>query len=391
MPASVAYMLKVNDAGGIGDCSSPCTFEVVQVGRRFVIILGTMVLIPVVLFLGLWGWMAASSVSSDIVDFHPTTFQAWANANFFYSLGDALKYSDEITVGAPTLLTSRIENYLVSPDSRKIAVVTNGKLFIVDRDAFVVRQVVNVDSIYRKPKPIGRTFFRDDDFEWSKDSRELYLIKDEFYESKGSQLFSAKGELWKYTLASGVSQLVLKPFAAYTYFFGRDSGIYFSVPTDKGDLGLKYFKGKAVADVGDVSARDIPIAELHNGLAETPFFSFSSREFDQLYTRGAALVADQSDKRQSLVIGTSSFLTLTRGEGFKGAFFCSNMHDSLFLPGNRYFLFYVPYCGNYGGQLLVDTVTGKYQKLPKDTRVYLTLDTNTFHQFRITGGGMMAN
>lgn len=67
------------------------------------------------------------------------------------------------------------------------------------------------------------------------------------------------------------------------------------------------------------------------------------------------------------------------------------MHDSLFLPGNRYFLFDVPYCGNYGGQLLVDTVTGKYQKLPKDTRVYLTLDTNTFHQFRITGGGMMAN
>jgi hypothetical protein len=38
-------------------------------------------------------------------------------------------------------------------------------------------------------------------------------------------------------------QLVLKPFPAYSYFLGRDARIYFSMPTEKGDLQLKYFDG----------------------------------------------------------------------------------------------------------------------------------------------------
>ncbi len=50
----------------------------------------------------------------------------------------------------------------------------------------------------------------------------------------------------------------------------------------------------------------------------------------------------------------------------------------------------VPYCGNYQGQLLIDTVTGKYQRLPKDSRVYLTFNTETIPHYRITGGGITA-
>jgi hypothetical protein len=50
----------------------------------------------------------------------------------------------------------------------------------------------------------------------------------------------------------------------------------------------------------------------------------------------------------------------------------------------------VPYCGNYQGQLLIDTITGEYQRLPKDSRVYLTLNTETIPHYRITAGGIKA-
>jgi hypothetical protein len=109
---------------------------------------------------------------------------------------------------------------------------------VVSRERPEIRQVTRVDSIYRDPKPIGQNFFRDDDFQWSKDSKNLYLVKDEYHESKGSQLFSSKGELWTYVVETASLQPVLKPFPAYSYFLGLNSGIYFSIPTDSGDLKL---------------------------------------------------------------------------------------------------------------------------------------------------------
>jgi hypothetical protein len=84
-------------------------------------------------------------------------------------------------------------------------------------------------------------------------------------------------------------------------------------------------------------------------------------------------------------------LAITQGTGFKGPFYCSEMLRSVFLPGDRYFLFNVTYCGNYKGQLLIDTVSGKYQCLPANSVVYLTLNTDTFHRYRIAGEGIAVN
>ena len=38
---------------------------------------------------------------STILDFHPTTFEAKANSKFFYSIGQDLKYSDQIDPHPP--------------------------------------------------------------------------------------------------------------------------------------------------------------------------------------------------------------------------------------------------------------------------------------------------
>ena len=40
----------------------------------------------------------------------------------------------------------------------------------------------------------------------------------------------------------------------------------------------------------------------------------------------------------------------------KGHYYCNEMLRSVFLPGDRYFLFNLPYCGNYNGKLLIDAV-----------------------------------
>jgi hypothetical protein len=336
-------------------------------------------------------FFGATDTPSKIVDLHLTSFQAKANAHFFYSIGDELKNSDELSPQARTLLRGKIKNFLVSPDSTKIAVVASGRLTVVGLENPILRDVARVDSIYREPKPIGLQFYRDDNFQWSEDSKSLYLIKDEYYKSKGSQLFSSKGELWRYDIQTGNLQLVLKPFPAYTYFFGRNSGVYFSVPTRTGDLQLKYYDGNHVTDIDQPNAREIPADRLSGNFVESPFFSFSIFDYEKIVlpTKGVSLVTNSQGGTQNLEIANKSYLTVTRGEGFKGPYYCSDTLRSVFLPGDRYFLFNV-YCGNCNGQLLIDTLTGDYERLPADTRIYPALNTGTNPHYRITGGGLVA-
>lgn len=359
-------------------------------GRLVSIIVAAALLIPVAYVAYIWHEWNSKSIPSNIADFHPTSFEAKAHARFFYSVGTDLKNSIEIDPNAQTLLNGKIKNFLVSPDSSMIAVVANGFLTIVGQ-RMVIRQVVPVDTIYRGPKPVGRAFFRDDEFQWTRDSKSLYLIKDEYYVSKGSQLYSEKGELWKFEVTTGKLELVLKPFPAYNYFFGLRSGIYFSVPTETGDLQLRYFDGKRVVDIDTPQSSAIPPDGLSPDFIESPFRSFSISEYETfLGWKGIGTEFDQVAHRMKLQMRDKTLIELTEGNGIKGPFYCDEMLRSVFLPGDRYFLFNASYCGNFNGQLLIDTATGGYMRLPADTRVYVTLNTETFPHYNISCGGIDA-
>lgn len=326
----------------------------------------------------------SNSATSVIVNFSPTSFPAKADANFFYSINNELKYSDQIEPHAPTLVHGSVSNFLVSPDGNKIAIVVKGRLLVVGTTS-VLGEVARVDSIYRTFKPIGRHFFRDQDFQWSRDSKWLYLIRDQYYWSKGSQLFSEKGELWRYELDSRRLQLVLKPFAASSYFFGWNSGIYYSEPTGTGDLQLKFFNGHDSTNVAEPGAIDIP--KLPDGAVEGPFYSFAINDNEKALPSMNVLLV-YKDGLQSLLINGKKYLTVTQGKGWDEYYYCTDLLGSGFLPGDKFFLLNTPFCGNYNGQLLFDLKSGRYQKLPSNTVVFSTLNTTTFKKYRVTAGGI---
>jgi hypothetical protein len=329
------------------------------------------------------GIFESKSSTSSIVDFSPTSFAAKATAKFFYSIDNELKYSDQIDPHVPTLMRGPITNFLVSPDGKKIAVVVKKKLLIVGPDS-VLGEVAEVDSIYRRFKPIGRRFFRDEHFQWSRDSKSLYLIRDEYYHSRGSQLFSVKGELWRYDLDSRSLQLVLKPFAAYPYFFGANSGIYYSEPTDRGGLQLKFFNGSNSTNIGTPNSNDILLPQ---GNDTEPFYSFSITDYEKALPTLNARLVDRKGV-EDLIIKDIKYLSVTQGKGWDGYYYCPELLRSVFLPGDRLFLLNVPFCGNYKGQLLIELESGRYQELPPNTVVFSTLNTMTFKRYRVTAGGI---
>jgi hypothetical protein len=353
-------------------------------------VFGVVIIIPVAIVL----WVLFSEFflyhQSRIIDFHPTSFPVQADSKFFYSIGEDLKYSDRIAPDTPSLFHGKFMDFLVSPDGDRIAVVANGSLLIISGDGSINREVTPVSSIYKEPKPLGEQFYRNEDFQWSEDSKNFYLIKDEYYQTRGSQLFSIKGELWVYEIVTGNMQMVLKPFPASKYFFGKNSGVYFSIPTPEGNLRLRYFDGERTYDIGIPNDTDIVLDQPSPDSLDSIFFSFSIHDYTRsiLAKKGVRLVTE-NDGPQELLIGTKPILGITLGEGFKGSYYGSEMFRSVILPGDRYFVFNVN-CGNYDGQLLIDTTNGNYMALPKDTRVYITMNTSTFKDFRITGSGIEA-
>jgi hypothetical protein len=366
-------------------------FNLQELTKRGLILTGSLVVLAVLVIVGGILYLVPRGRPSNSVGFNPASFDAKANSLFFYSIGKELKYSDSIDPLMPTLMHGSITNFLVSPDGHRIAVVAKGQLEIVDALAQgdPVQKVAPVDSISHDPKPIGQAFFRDDNFQWSKDAKSLYLIKDEFYETEGSQQYSDKGELWRFDVATGTLQLVLKPFRAYSYFLGEKGGVYFSTPNAKGDLQLEYFDGKRVVDCGNGNGWEI--VSLPTKHAEWPFFSFSAFDYRDraLPDKGVVLVDAALGNSASLQIHGKTVLTLTEGGTSERGYYCADMLRSVFLPGDRYFLLNMDNCENYNGQLLIDTQTGSYERLPRDTRVYITLNTITNFNYRMTTGGMM--
>lgn len=340
------------------------------------------------LYLAAWLIFGRNSVPSNIVDFRPSSFEATADRGFFYSVGNDLKYSDRIDTHAPTLLHGKIREFLVAPDEKTVAVVANGKLVVVGSKS-TLGKVAAVDSIYREPKPIGHTFFRDENFQWSEDSKYLYLIRDTYYNSNGSQLFSEKGELWKYDLESGGLQVVLKPFPAFSYFL-VGSRIFFSVPTPRGDLQLKCFDGHTVTDVGQPNEKDIDIQKSAKNYAEPLFYSFSTVDYERALARSKKVTLHTNTEYTlaKLMIENKPYLTITKGATFKGPYYCGDLLRSAFLPGERFFLLDADNCGNFSGQLLIDTLTGKYEQLPPDSVVYVTLNTVTHPHYDVTAEGV---
>ncbi len=327
---------------------------------------------------------------SEIVDFHPTSFEAKGDSNFFFSIGRDLKYSNRIDPSSPTLISGRLGNFLVSPDGSAIAIVVDRQLVVAKPDSSFIGKVATVDSIYRSPKPIGRAFFRDEEFQWSRDSRYVYLIKDEYYRSKGSQLFSSKGELWRYAIEDKSLRLVLRPFPAYNYFLGPGSTVYFSAPIENGGLQLEFFDGQQVGSIATPYSKHISLEALKTGSQESPFYSFGIHDYDKkiLNSKGVLIDKESTPGADQIVAGEKKLVTITQGKSWDGYYYCYQTLRSVFLPGDRFLLLNTPYCGDFNGQLLIDTRTGDYQELPKDTRVYVTLNTVSYPHFNIGSDGI---
>ncbi len=98
-------------------------------------------------------------------------------------------------------------------------------------------------------------------------------------------------------------------------------------------------------------------------------------QYEEIARRGITFEADTTEKTEKLRFEGKTLLAFTQGESLKGSFSCLERDRIVFLPGNRYVILTV-HCSNVDGQLLIDTRTGGYLRLPPETEVLRTFHTD---------------
>lgn len=343
----------------------------------------------------LLAYWAMHSDPPTIVDYAPTTFAEKAAIPFFYSVGIDpknrnygvdLRYADHFDPQGKVIFPGSLRQVIPSPDNAKALVVSNDVLWIVAADGGVPVRVADVADIYQDRKPLGKKFFRSDEMQWSADSSRVYLIKDEFYESKGVQLFSKHGELYEYDVSSRQLRQVVVPFRAFQYFVADGSGIFYAEPDEHGDLILKVHQGGDIAVVDTISRQGFSAKGKDEKFKALPFHTFSINAYAQdILPSLGVKVAFEGDKNRiaHLVINGRKLIAVHEVQGAKGRYFGLHSIRSAFLPGNRYFLLNLS-TENIDGQLLFDLESGHYRPLPQDSRIYLNINTYNFSAWTIT-------
>ena len=350
-------------------------------------VVGMVLMIPVVLYvLTFFLTLFTHAKSTTIVDYSPAQFAAQTDTPFFYSIGHALKYGRRIESGGKTLFSGKLSSVTPSPNGRDAMVVSGGALWIVQTDGAPPKRVVDVSSIYVDPKPVGETFFRSSHLQWSSDSKHIYLIKDQYYETKGSQLFSDHGELFEYTVANGELKRVIAPFRAYQYFQVNNTGIFFSEPDVRGDLIPRLYRDGKISTVDSIGTDGFNIGDKHFSYTTKPFYTFTPHYYarDILRANGVTLrIMGEKGRVGTLFVNGKKMFTIRAGHGLKGFYYGFDSLRSVLLPGKRYFLLNV-HTDTFNGQLLLDVKTGQYKPLPQQTQVYTNTNTWNFSRWSIT-------
>jgi hypothetical protein len=97
--------------------------------------------------------------------------------------------------------------------------------------------------------------------------------------------------------------------------------------------------------------------------------------------------SQQNPKERDYTVNGKHLFSVTEGDTPKGPYYCVNSAPTSVLPGGRYAQIDIS-CDAFKGSLLIDGKSAAYKKLPNETHLYRTFNTETMRDFLISGGGI---
>lgn len=327
-----------------------------------------------------------------IIGYKPSSYVEFADKPFFYSIGKTLRYGRTISENSPVLFKGAffrgdLKEVYVSPDNKKAAIISGGKLYLAETTGHARLLLENGDNKVGSEHHKGEAFYDHYTLQWDMESRAIYIVRNKKQSDVSKQFFSHDATLVRIDIDSPAKIVeVIQDFASLYYFLVGNDTICFDYAPGNGDV---IWNCSQNGNVNRVISHQHGQMKLENGVVTQgrPFLSYngggheseiwlSNYGFSLRYTTdGITDFFSKSDNEKPI-------LKIQGGHNIKGHYVIGILQNGCkVLPGGRYALLNV-WFDNFKGQLLVDGLTGKYRELPDKTRVYLNLNSLNYEHFK---------
>lgn len=342
-----------------------------------------------------------SQVRAQLVGFKPTMFIEEPSAPFFYSVGAKVKFGKVINENSPALFDtssskSVISAVLVSPDEKKAAIVSGGNLYIGEAGKPPLLLLENVHAqhdVYASDSALqpGDTIIKYWQLQWTADSRVIYVPRDKKQARASYSYFSRDAVLLRIDTSNPANVAeVVQDFRSLKYFLLGENALCFDYAPGDGSVIWKCLHEGGVKGARSIEGNRVLLDD-GSSIVGRPFVSYWGNDVRVWLSRSgfSFKIMDGYTRLFAKEQTSMPIISIKGATNFKGTYsagldqYCCNV-----LPGGQYALISLQQ-SNFKGQLLVDGVTGKYRKLPRDTRVYRNLNSFDYEDvdIRVAPGG----
>jgi hypothetical protein len=338
------------------------------------------IILGIILFFKLIGILFFKSHKNEpieLIDFKPTESpEIYTSKSIYYYSDESIYYSEsgKLDLSKPIWNGNINERFYndevsVSPNSNYIA-LNNGKVIkVINSKGSLIKNITPIsDQILE-----NENAFWNSDFQWSKNSENLYLMRNRNNQSSLYKLSTKTAELVKVVdLNERISHFYLSPNEKYIYYE------YTNRILKKLDLNIK--------KVVDTIQRNENWKLITK---DTIFINFRTSPIDLKKEKRIGESKNDTlcniylfdNKNEKLIFKVNCGFDAFKGR--KLGCFESNMN--IFLPNNRFFMTQV-YAKDNRGTIIIDTKTLEYKLYAKEIKPYFSNTKTNFDKVSFTWG-----
>lgn len=365
--------------------------------KRRILIVGIIIL-GIYFFLKLLGiffFKSHKDKRAELIDFKPTeSMKIKTSKPIFYYTDNKLYYSEngEVNFSKPIwngYINSNKEVGLtvsVSPNSKYIAFDNNGSVKILNQNGQELANIKPVAKDMLDGRKSGK--FWNSDFQWSKNSENLYLMNDRVWNGNYSRSKN-KTTLYRISLNDNKKYKVidLKEQSRNYYLDVNQNNLYYTAYDSIGESWLLKKVDLKAKKVTDSVKRNDDLFLINK---DSIFVNFKSQIGHYLNDRKGITTQRKDSLCNTVLIENGSENLIFKGKcgynAFKNwSYSYLGKNNAWFLPDDRFYMSFIN-SKNYNGTVIIDTENLTYRFYDKKITPFYSFTNNDKKQFIYTWG-----
>lgn len=360
------------------------------------------IIFGIILFFKLLGVLFFKSnkdKDSELIEFQPNeTIKVQTSKPIYYYVENKIYFSKngEIDLEKPIwegeLKLNKGVGFTVSvsPNSEYIAFNTKKKIIILNSKGKIITQISPVSEYMFEERKQGN--FWATDFQWSKNSENLYLMKDKIWKNDYSQ-DKNKSSVYKFSVKTKeLSKIIdLNEQSHYYYINNSEKNLYYTASNQEGAWEFKKVDLKTNKVIDTLKQNENLFLKTNDSI----FVNYKIQIGHYLNESKGITIERKDSTCNTVLIKNGNKKLIFKGKCGFNAFknnsysYLSN-NESWFLPNDRFYISFID-SKNYNGTIIIDTENLKYKFYNRKIIPFYSFTNNDKKEFIYSWGELTTN